>query len=155
MRYVEPRSDARTKLAAFFTILLWKNDDDTDWSPRPAGDFHRQSQQGATRRRNLIKPRHIFEAIEARTVQYSMDRKILRWTMVDAGRVDADSMNASFSHQKTRQLPVRTRENEASLEDRAWSCRNSARDLSNRPPQPVSIMTTAPVGMVPYRASQR
>ena len=69
------------------------------------GVFHRQSQQGAARRRNLIKPRHIFEAIEARTVQYSMDRKILRWTMVDAGRVDADSMNASFSHQKLGNFP--------------------------------------------------
>lgn len=90
------------KTAGFTTILLWKNGDETNRSPGATGNFHGKGHQPSAGRRDLLELRHIFEAIQARAVDYPMDHKILRRTIVDAGRVDPNSMNVSFAHQKLR-----------------------------------------------------
>ena len=85
-------------------ILLRENGDDTDRRSRPSGDFHRQGYQAAASRRNLFKPRDVFQAVEAGAVHYSMDRKLLRRTMVDARGIDSHSMNVSLCDQKLGSL---------------------------------------------------
>ena len=95
-----PPRDARTKLAAFFTILLRENSDDTYGSAGTIGNLHGKGHQTSAGRRDLLELRHIFEAIQTRAAYDSMNHKILRRTIVDAGRVDPNSVNVSFAHQK-------------------------------------------------------
>lgn len=43
----ETAVSCENEAGGFLTTLLWKNGDDTDRSPRPVGDFHRESQEAA------------------------------------------------------------------------------------------------------------
>ena len=97
-RTIEIAVECEQSYAGHFNLRQYRDD-----SHRSAGasfDLDRQGYEDGAFRRQLLEIGDVFEAIKVRAVDDLMDDEILRRTIVDARRIDADAVHVTLLHKK-------------------------------------------------------